>query len=132
MVLTNTFTGLSEALHTVDVRAFDQANNVRTVSVTFTVDITDPIVNITSPADRALVGSAVVTWTGSDATSGIQGYQSRIDNGTWSTVAMTFTRTFTGIPTAVISCRSGPSTGPITCSPCRSTSPWTPRPLWSA
>ncbi len=98
MVLTNTFTGLSETTHTVEVRAFDQANNVRTVSVTFTVDITDPIVNITSPADRALVGSAVVTWTGSDATSGIQGYQSRIDNGTWSTVAMTFTRTFTGIP----------------------------------
>ena len=97
MVLTNTFTGLSDASHTVDIRAYDVANNIRTASVTFVVDITDPAVSITSPADRALVGIATVDWTGNDATSGIQGYQSRVDNGSWSTVAVTFTRTFVGL-----------------------------------
>ncbi len=97
MVLTNTFTGLSDASHTVDIRAYDVANNIRTASVTFVVDITDPAVSITSPADRALVGIATVDWTGNDATSGIQGYQSRVDNGSWSAVAVTFTRTFVGL-----------------------------------
>ena len=97
MVLTCTFTGLSDAPHTVDVRAFDVANNVRTASVGFTVDITNPTVSITSPSDRALVGIATVTWTGNDATSGLQGYRSRVDNQSWSTVALTLTRTFTGL-----------------------------------
>ena len=97
MVLTNTFFGLSDASHTIDVRVFDNANNVRTVSVTFVVDVTVPLVSITSPVDRALVGAAVVNWTGSDLTSGVLGYQYRVDNVSWSLLAMSYTNTFVGL-----------------------------------
>ncbi len=87
---------MGDGPHTIYVRAYDDANNVRTASVTFTVDVTSPSVSIVTPNEGALVTSIVIEWNGTDATSGIQGYQYRIDNGTWSTSAMTLTTMFTG------------------------------------
>ncbi len=96
MSVTNVFTGVADGSHTIDIRAFDAINNLKLSSVTFKVDVTAPTINILSPVEHALVTSVVVTWNGTDATSGIQGYQYSIDNGTWSTSAMTLTNTFTG------------------------------------
>ncbi len=45
---------LAEGGHTVTVEATDEAGNVRTVSTSFTVDLTSPVVSITAPADGLL------------------------------------------------------------------------------
>ena len=82
--------------HTITVRAFDLADNLRIASVTFVVDVTAPIVTIIIPSEDAPVTSIDVTWNGSDATSGIAGYQYRIDSGSWSTSAMDLAHIFNG------------------------------------
>ena len=93
-----TFTGLSEGSHTVDVRAFDQAGNIGSDSVTFTVDITPPSVNITSPSDGEYVNTTdvTITWSGDD-NIGIDHYEVRIDDGSWIDVGSSTSYTFTGL-----------------------------------
>ncbi len=78
-------TDLSEGSHTADVKAVDNAGNEATDSVSFTVDTVNPMLSITQPADGALFdrGSVTLSWTGSDATSGIDRYEARLDNGSW-------------------------------------------------
>ena len=51
-------------------------------------DTTDPFVMITSPANNSLLNSSTVTlfWNGSDETSGIDHYEIKIDNGSWTYV----------------------------------------------
>ncbi len=92
--ISHTFAGLSEGTHTVSIKAYDNVNNVVTVSVTFVVDTVKPIVTITSPTESLVTSSAVVTWTGSDVTSGILNYQSCVDGGAWSGPSGALTRTF--------------------------------------
>ncbi len=62
-------------------------------------DTTPPTISITSPADGATVNSADVTvsWTGSDAGSGIDYYETRIDGGSWINKGTSTSHTFTGL-----------------------------------
>ncbi|MCU0859669.1 MAG: Ig-like domain-containing protein [Thermoplasmata archaeon] len=80
-----TLSGLDEGEHTVDVMASDDAGNDYTDSVTFTVDMTDPSVSITSPDDGAEVGTEDidVTWTATDLGCGISTVEVRVDGGIW-------------------------------------------------
>ena len=71
-----------------------QCEQRRHRSVTFMVDTVKPMVTVTSPTEALLTNSAVVTWTGSDATSGILNYQSCVDGGAWSAPSGSLTRTF--------------------------------------
>lgn len=60
------------------------------------VDTTDPSVSITSPEDGAIVNSATVTveWSSSDAQSGIDHNEYRLDSGTWVSVGSSTSHTF--------------------------------------
>ncbi len=85
---THTFSGLSDGNHTVDVKAVDNAGNEATNSVGFTVDTTAPSVHIESPSDGSisLLSHMTISWKGSDATSGIDHYEVRIDGGSWTDI----------------------------------------------
>ncbi len=102
MNTTQDFTGLSDGSHTVDVKAIDNATNEATDSVSFTVDTTAPTVTITSPTNGAITnfGSMTVSWTGSDATSGINHYEVSIDSGSWLNVGTSTTHDFTDLSDA--------------------------------
>ena len=89
----HTFSGLIAGEHTVDVRATDFAGNYATDSVTFTVeeeedDTTAPSLSITSPANGTSLStsSVTVTWTASDAGSGVATIEVKLDSGVWTTV----------------------------------------------
>src|SRR5947208_5150291 len=97
---THTFTGLSDGSHTLAVRAFDQAGNTILLSVAVTVDTAAPTASLTAPASGHVfgTGSVQLTWTASDATSGIDHFEVRLDGGTPVTVAAgTAAYTFTGV-----------------------------------
>ncbi len=96
---TNMFTGLGDGVHTVYVRAADNANNFAMASVSFTVDTTAPYLAITSPNQSTATQSQsmTVSWDGGDNTSGLQGFRFRIDGGGWSSLSMTKTYNFVGL-----------------------------------
>ncbi len=99
MTQSNDFAGLSNLVHTVNVRVYDRANNMAQTSVSFTMDNTVPSVSISSPVNGSYTGltSATVVWTGSDALSGIQGYQYSIDGADWSSSSMITSQGFSGL-----------------------------------
>src|SRR2546422_357105 len=95
-----TFSGLSDASHTVTVTGFDQVGHSRIVSTTFVVDTVAPIVAISSPAGGASVptSSVTVTWTASDAGSGIDHITISVDGGAATTLSASATsQTLTGL-----------------------------------
>ena len=92
------FTGLADGLHAVELTAYDGAGHSTVVTRSFTVDTVAPSVALTAPA-AGFVGTpdVVVTWTGSDATSGIDHVDVDLD-GTVVTVAGGITtHTLTGL-----------------------------------
>ena len=92
--------GLSDGDRTVTVTAFDGSGNSASDSVTFRVDTTPPIVNILLPDPGASLASATVqvTWTASDATSGLANYEIRLDGGSAVGLPSTATSyTFSGL-----------------------------------
>ncbi|MEA2070530.1 MAG: Ig-like domain-containing protein [Asgard group archaeon] len=100
----HTYTGLADGSHTVDVRAWDNAGNSNTDSVGFTIDTTEPdttppSITIDSPSEGETITSSdvTVTWTGSDAGSGIDYYETRIDSGSWINKGTSTSHTYTGL-----------------------------------
>src|SRR5436853_1168830 len=95
-----TLTGVSDGPHTIRVQAFDLAGSSSSDSVVVTVDTTAPTASLTAPTSGQLFGTSSVqlTWTASDATSGIDHFEVRLDGGTPVTVAAgTAAYTFTGV-----------------------------------
>lgn len=81
-----TLVGLSEAAHTLVVRARDQVGNIGTTSRLFTVDLTEPQTTIlTGPADGGATNTLNVSfsWSGTDAVVGLT-FSTRMDEGAWS------------------------------------------------
>lgn len=62
-----------------------------------TEDITPPTISITSPINGSEIKSSTVTvsWTGSDAASGINYYEIRLDGGSWINVETSTSHTYT-------------------------------------
>ncbi len=90
-----TFSGLKEGEHNVSVKALDKAGNTNVSIVFFTVDLTPPTLQITSPENHSYVNSSSVTmsWSGSDS-SGIDHYEVRADDGSWIDVGTVTGYTF--------------------------------------
>ena len=87
--LGHVFTGLSQGLHTVEVRAVSNAGNRAVAAVQFTVDSIAPTVGITSPVSSySNTTSVSAAWSGSDAGTGLAGYQYRLDGLPWSLKAI--------------------------------------------
>lgn len=79
--------GLGDGTHTVYLRVTDMVGLVGEDNATFTIDSVKPTVSISSPANGAMfnVSGITVTWTGSDAASGIDRYEVRVGAGDWMT-----------------------------------------------
>ncbi|MBS3816740.1 MAG: hypothetical protein KGY76_04160, partial [Candidatus Thermoplasmatota archaeon] len=88
----HTFTGLSEGMHTVQVKAVGSGGDNATDSVSFEVNTTAPTVDITDPAEGEVFSTSEVTvsWT-SDNTDY---HEIRLDGGTWEDVSGNTSHTF--------------------------------------
>ena len=92
---TTTSSVLAEGSHTLQVRGFDLAMNTALVTLHFGVDLTAPAVSISFPAaDGALFNtrSLDVSWSGSDALSGLDHFEIGLD-GSWTTLGLETHRT---------------------------------------
>src|SRR5712691_4880602 len=92
----NPVTVPGDGSHTVDYYATDLAGNNETArTATFQIDTVGPVssaqVSGTLANDGSYLSSVIVTLTSSDATSGIQSEQYRIDGGPWRTYSAPFT-----------------------------------------
>jgi hypothetical protein len=76
---------LSQGTHHIEVITQDMAGNSGSDDIWLTVDSVSPSVEITCPVEgqEMSLGQFEATWTGSDATSGIDGYWFRVDDGAW-------------------------------------------------
>ncbi|HEX29157.1 TPA: hypothetical protein ENG04_03660, partial [Candidatus Poribacteria bacterium] len=99
-----TFSGLSEGVHTFRVKAKDEANNedATPATCTFTVDTTPPETTITAgPEEGAMVTTPDVTfnWIGADNLTAVGNleYSYRIDADEWSDFSSDTGYTFTGL-----------------------------------
>lgn len=79
-----TMSSLPDGPHTAEARASDMAGNGPTiVSWSFSVDSVFPVLSISNPTGnpKLVDGSVTLAWTGSDALSGIDHYEVRLDSG---------------------------------------------------
>ena len=97
--LSHLFAGLTDGVHMVGIRSYDNVGNVAVAWSNFTVDVTAPSVSITAPTANAITNTDLmpVQWTGIDLTTDLQGFRFRIDSGDWSSVSMTWMNTFTAL-----------------------------------
>jgi len=83
------------------VRDYSGSGNYQlTVTITYSgPDTTPPVVSINSPSNGATVSTAnvAVYWSGSDADSGINYYEVRIDSGSWINKGTGTSHTFNGL-----------------------------------
>jgi titin len=88
---TSAILSLNDGTHTLYVRVTDNAGNVNTTSVTLMVDTVRPTVVMSSPANnsRNNTGMVTVSWTATDAGSGMANNKVKVDNGSWGSIAGT-------------------------------------------
>jgi len=77
------FEDVLEGAHTVRVVAYDRAENAAIVTVQVLADRTLPSTTVTSPTDGGIVSSSTVriTWSASDAASGVDRIEVVVDGG---------------------------------------------------
>ncbi|MEA3558425.1 MAG: carboxypeptidase regulatory-like domain-containing protein, partial [Candidatus Thermoplasmatota archaeon] len=92
MATSREFTNLSEGLHEFHVKATDMAGNWNQTSITFSIDITDPTLNITYPSDGSAFNTTMVTimWEGSDEPLGIETYRIAVGNSSWTELGIVY------------------------------------------
>ncbi|MFP4050958.1 MAG: Ig-like domain-containing protein [Thermoplasmata archaeon] len=83
-------TVLYEGEHSVRVKAYDQADNFQIDQVNFTVDVSNPSLNIISPVNNSYHSNNTITidWNGTDNGTGIDHYELMVGNNTWLNVGM--------------------------------------------
>ena len=77
----HTFEGLDEGPHTVWLNVSDMAGNLNSTNISFLVDLTAPLVNITFPGPDGIINTTEVniSWEGSDGLSGLRDYEGDLD-----------------------------------------------------
>jgi parallel beta-helix repeat protein len=77
--------GLQDGGHIFNVSATDMAGNVGRRSVSFTVDVTPPAIEITSPSNGSYLNQAWITirWNMSDATTSVAAVRLNVDGTGW-------------------------------------------------
>jgi len=91
---------LGDGLKTVYVQFIDNAGLVsQSYNDTIILDTATPTVSILSPSEGSEIKSSEVTiqWIGTDAGSGIDHYELRLDGGSWINRGIEQTYTFTGL-----------------------------------
>ncbi len=85
--------------HQIKVIAYDKAGYFAEDSIYLYVDNDNPSIQITSPQDGSIlnIDTVNITWTGSDANSGIDHYEIRIDSSSWKDVGTATSYQFTGL-----------------------------------
>jgi hypothetical protein len=85
--------------HNATARVYDKAGHTQQASVSFGVDSTRPIVRIDSPEDGSTETSSTitVTWTGSDAASGLDHYEVKINGRGFTNVGLETSHKFEGV-----------------------------------
>ena len=98
-----TFHLLSNGSHSLEIQAFDYANNLIKSTSNFYVNLNDPnpdtnnpFALILSPTNGSILESddISVTWIGYDLESGLSGYSIKLDNQDWQDVALETEHTF--------------------------------------
>jgi parallel beta-helix repeat protein len=84
--INHTFSDLTEGPHFVEITVLDKVSLIDTDNVSFYIDLTNPVINITSPAEGALITRRIVTvaWEAMDLGSGIERYEVRPDCCNWT------------------------------------------------
>lgn len=79
-------TGLADGVHTFSLNVKDNAANMNSATVTFTIDTVPPIVTITAPRDGSYdnTGTMTVVWVSSDTGSGLANTEISTDRTTWA------------------------------------------------
>jgi len=79
------FKDLEEEVYTVQVKVIDNAEDHFISNTSFTVDTTSPVLKISEPKEDDLFHSRKVDirWEAYDQSSGIKGYEIRINKGRW-------------------------------------------------
>ena len=95
---TYSFTNVPQGSHTFYLRVVNGVGQVTQVYRTATVDLTSPVVSISSPYNlQTFAGQSITAyWNASDAISGIAKTEVRLDGGGWTTVSGT-SYTFSGL-----------------------------------
>jgi hypothetical protein len=90
---------VSDGRHTIQVRITDLAGNFFVEEINVTSDTVKPVVTVSSPATNSKIDRnvVIVSWTGSDALSGIDHYEVQISGGQWINVGNTTSYEFTGL-----------------------------------
>ncbi len=80
-----TLWSLYDGVYTFQVKAIDLAGNIRIDEVEVTIDGTLPKLHILSPIDGSFISASpvVISWNGTDATSGIDHYKIRLGENQW-------------------------------------------------
>jgi hypothetical protein len=95
-----TLSSQTDGLHTFYVKAKDNAGNNGTSGFhIFQIDTTPPSATISSPGDNEIVktSSVTVVWSGSDAGSGLEKYEVRLDSGSWIDKGTSTSHNFNGV-----------------------------------
>ena len=80
---------LPEGRHTITYQSLDSAGYVEAMrSSQIGVDLTNPVVSVSSPAGRVTNPAVTIAWTGSDSASGIARYELSIDGGAFESVGI--------------------------------------------
>ncbi len=86
----------ADGRHALEYRATDFAGNVEAVETSsIDLDLTPPDVRILAPVGIVTTSAVAVQWQGSDATSGVAGYEVSIDGGPATAVGLQATATVT-------------------------------------
>jgi len=91
---------LGDGLKTVYVQFIDNADLVsQSYHDTIILDTATPTISILSPSEGSEIKSSEITiqWIGTDAGSGIDHYELRLDGGSWINRGIEQTYTFTGL-----------------------------------